>query len=40
MRTSPKEIVDDTIKGAEPVLKMFVEREAAKVLLKANDRGL
>lgn len=31
MRMSPKEIVDDTRKGAEPVLKMLEERKAAKV---------
>lgn len=31
VRMSPKEIVDDTRKGAEPVLKMLEERKSAKV---------
>lgn len=31
VRMSPKEIVDDTSKGAEPVLKMLEERKASKV---------
>lgn len=30
-RMRPKEIVDDTRKGAEPVLKMLEERKLAKV---------
>lgn len=31
VKMSPKEIVDDTRKGAEPVLKMLEERKSAKV---------
>lgn len=31
VKMSPKEIVDDTRKGAEPVLKMLEERKAVKV---------
>lgn len=31
VRMTPKEIVDDTRKGAEPVLKMLEERKLAKV---------
>lgn len=31
VRMSPKEIVDDTRKGAEPVLKMLQERKTTKV---------
>ena len=31
VKMSPKEIVDDTREGAEPVLKMLEERKAARV---------